>query len=106
MACERGAEAVARLLGDAAQSDELGKLPAFAAERLATTNDFFRDLVILPLMIRALYGEDLKLLRAEVGAHVARSVGFFLAACRQSDVGPVRTSIGPDASTSIHGHTA
>lgn len=106
MACERGAEAVARLLGEAAQSDELGTLPAFAPERLATTTEFFRDLVILPLMIRALYGENLKLLRAEVGAHVARSVGFFLAACRQSGVGPLRTSIGPDASTSFSGHTA
>jgi hypothetical protein len=33
MARERGVEAVARLLADAAKSDELGTLPAFALER-------------------------------------------------------------------------
>jgi AcrR family transcriptional regulator len=82
MARERGEEAVARLLGEVAQSDELGKLPAFAPERLATTMRFFRDLVVLPLFLRALYGEKLKVLHAEIGPHVARSVAFFLAACR------------------------
>ena len=39
---ERGGEAVARLLNEVAQSDELGSLPAFAPARLAmTTHDFF-----------------------------------------------------------------
>ena len=37
MARERGSEAVARLLGEVAQSDELGTLPAFAPERLPST---------------------------------------------------------------------
>jgi AcrR family transcriptional regulator len=86
MARERGEEAVARLLGEVAQSDELGKLPAFAPERLATTTRFFRDLVVLPLFLRALYGEKLKVLHAEIGPHVARSVAFFLAACRHGGV--------------------
>jgi AcrR family transcriptional regulator len=74
MARERGEEAVGRLLGEVAQSDELGKLPAFAPERLATT--FFR----------ALYGEKLKVLHAEIGPHVARSVALFIAACRHDGV--------------------
>jgi hypothetical protein len=86
MARERGEEAFARLLGEVAQSDELGKLPAFAPERLATTTRFFRDLVVLPLFLRALYGEKLKVLHAEIGPHVARSVAFFLAACRHDGV--------------------
>jgi hypothetical protein len=42
------------------------------------------DLVLFPIVIRAQFGESLKLLRAEIGAHVARSVGCFLAACRHS----------------------
>jgi AcrR family transcriptional regulator len=86
MARERGEEAVARLLCKVAQSDELGKLPAFAPERLATTTRFFLNLVVLPLFIRALYGEKLKVLHAEIGPHVARSVVFFVAACRHDGV--------------------
>jgi AcrR family transcriptional regulator len=86
MARERAEEAVGRLLGEVAQSDELGKLPAFAPERLATTTDFFRDLVALPLFMRALYGEKLKVLHAEIEPHVVRSVAFFVAACRHDGV--------------------
>src|SRR6266853_712286 len=86
MARERGEEVVARLLGKVAQSDELGKLPAFAPERLATTTRFFLNLVVLPLFIRALHGEKLKVLHAEIGPHVARSVVFFVAACRHDGV--------------------
>jgi AcrR family transcriptional regulator len=86
MARERGAQAVARLLAETAQSDELGTLPAFAPERVRTTTGLFQDLVLLPLAMRALFGEKLKTLRAQIGPHVARSVAIFLAACRQGCV--------------------
>lgn len=86
MARERAEKAVVRLLGEAAQSDELSKLPAFAPERLPATSGFFRGLVVLPLVIRALYGEKLKALHAEIEPHVARSVAFFLDACRHGGV--------------------
>ena len=75
-----------RLLAEAAQSDELGKLPAFAPEHLPATSGFFRGLVVSPLIIRALYGEKLKVLHAEIEPDVARSVAFFLAACRHGGV--------------------
>ena len=86
MARERAEGALVRLLGGVAQSDELGKLPAFAPKRLATTTLFFRGLVVMPLLFRALYGEKLKVLHAEIEPHVARSVAFFLAACRHDGV--------------------
>jgi AcrR family transcriptional regulator len=86
MARERGVEAVARLLGEMAQSDELGRLPAFAPERLATTTRFFLDLAVLPLLLEALFGEKLEPLHAEIVPHVVRSVAFFLAACRHGGV--------------------
>jgi AcrR family transcriptional regulator len=86
MGRERGAQAVARLLAEAAKSDELGTLQAFAPERLTTTTQFFQDLVLRPLVLRALFGEKLKQLRAEIGPHVTRSVAFFLAACRHGGV--------------------
>jgi AcrR family transcriptional regulator len=83
---ERGAELAARLLGEVAQSSELGTLPAFAPDHLATTARFFVDLVIVPIMLQALFRENLEPLRAEIGPHVARSVAFFLAACRNGGV--------------------
>jgi AcrR family transcriptional regulator len=85
MARERAAEAVARLLSEVAQPVELGRLPAFAPERLATTTRFFQDLVIHPLIMRALFGEQLEALRAEIEPHVRQTVAFFLSACLCGD---------------------
>jgi AcrR family transcriptional regulator len=75
-----------RLLGELTQSADLGSLPAFAPERLATTARFFLDLVVVPMLLRALFEVNLKTLEAEIDAHVARSVAFFLAACRHGGV--------------------
>jgi AefR-like transcriptional repressor, C-terminal domain len=86
MARQRGEEAVGRLLSEAAQSEPLGVVPAFAPERRARTAGFFIDLVVFPLIIRALFGEERESLRAEVEPHVARSVAFFLAACEHGGV--------------------
>jgi AcrR family transcriptional regulator len=83
---EVSTELAARLLGDIAQSGEIGALPAFAPERLATTARFFLDLVVMPILLRALFEQKLKALSAEIGPQVARSVAFFLAACRHSGV--------------------
>ena len=73
-------------LSEIAQSDQLGSLPAFAPERLAATARFFLDLVTLSFTFRALFVVNPKTLHAEVGPEVARSVAFFLAACRHSGV--------------------
>jgi len=86
MARERAAEGLARLLAETAHSDELGNLPAFAPERLTTTTRFFQDVVLFPLVLRALFGEKLEQLCAEIKPHVTRSVAFFLAACRHGGV--------------------
>ena len=71
-----------RLLGELTQSGDLGSLPAFAPERLATTARFFLDLVVVPMLLRGLFEVNLKTLEAEIDAHVASRVAFFLAACR------------------------
>jgi AcrR family transcriptional regulator len=83
---ERSTELAARLLGQIAQSGELGTLPAFAPDHLATTARFFLDLVVVPVLMQALFSENVEPLRAEIGPHVARSVAFFLAACRNGGV--------------------
>jgi AcrR family transcriptional regulator len=84
MARERGTEAVAQLLGELADSD---KLPALAVDHRAATARHFIQLILLPMLMRALFGEHLTGLRAEIGPHAARTVAFFLAACRQGGVG-------------------
>jgi len=81
MARERGAQAVTQVLSETAHSDEIERYPAFAPEFLAATTGFFIDLVVARLLMRAVFGEDLKLLRSEISTHVAGSVAFFLAAC-------------------------
>jgi AcrR family transcriptional regulator len=83
---ELSTELGVHLLNDLTQSDELGSLPAFAPERLATTARFFLDIVAVPMLLRALFEVNLKTLDAEIDAHVARSVAFFLAACRNGGV--------------------
>jgi AcrR family transcriptional regulator len=75
-----------RLLGELAQSDELSSLPAFAPERLATTARLFLDLIAVPMLLRALFEVNLNVLDAEIDAHVARSVTFFLVACKNGGV--------------------
>jgi AcrR family transcriptional regulator len=79
---ERGAETVALLLNEAALCDGLETLPAFRGDGGKTAARYFLDLILLPLLMRALGGEDLETLRAEIGRHVPQRVAFFLAACR------------------------
>jgi AcrR family transcriptional regulator len=81
MARERHAEAVGRLLAEYAECDPTTALTAFAPDRLHETAFRFLHLAVLPMLLRALFGEDLAALRAEIGPHAARSVTFFLAAC-------------------------
>lgn len=88
MASVRGVAAVTRLLSERARSDEVGALPAFGPDRLAATAQIFIDLVLWPLLRRALFGGKLRALRAGIEAHVASSVAFFLAACRADAAAP------------------
>jgi len=83
MARERTSEAVAEFLAELPEADEL---PGFAANRRTAAASQFRDLIVLPMLIRALFGEDLAALRDEIGPHVARTVAFFLAACRHGSI--------------------
>lgn len=79
---ERGAQSAMAAFKEVAQSEDRDAYPAFAPERLAKTTLFFLDLVIAPLLMRAVFGQPLKSLRAEIRSHVTSSVSFFLSACR------------------------
>ena len=79
-----GIESVARLLGEVAQSGEMAAWPAFAPDHLSGTARRFMDVIVFPMAMRALFGEDLSSLRAEIEPHGRQAVAFFLAACRQA----------------------
>lgn len=79
---ERAAQAVTQVLREMAYSAGLGAYPALTSADIETTTHFFMDLVVARPLLRALLGEDVRRLRAEAEAQVARRVKFFLAACR------------------------
>lgn len=74
---------------EVAHSGKRGTFPAFAPARLAKTTQFFLDLVVAPLLMRTVFGEDLKSLRAQIPSHVEDSVAFFLAACSAFGTGDI-----------------
>ena len=82
---ELGTELGVHLLAELTQSDELSSLSAFAPERLRTTAGVFLDVVAVPILFWALFELNLKI-DSGIDAHVARSIAFFLAACRQGGV--------------------
>ncbi len=84
MGREHPTEALTQVLGGLGASDAIGASPAFAPRRLPATARRFLDLVVSPMLVRALFGEDLGLLRTEIGTHASASVAFFLAACRRA----------------------
>ena len=85
MARGRATQAVTQVLRELAQSVDLSAYPGLAPASLETATQLFMDLVVARPLLRALLGEDLKQLRRESETHVARSVEFFLAACRHSE---------------------
>jgi AcrR family transcriptional regulator len=85
MVRERNIQPVSLLLAEFAGSARGRGLIALAPDRLAATALRFLNLAVLPLLLRALFGEDLAVLRAEIGPHVADTVPFFLAACERQE---------------------
>jgi AcrR family transcriptional regulator len=79
-------EVAAGLLNELTQSTELATLPAFVPERLATTARFFLDLIVVPMLMRGLFENKVETLEVEIAPHVARTIPFFLAACRYGGV--------------------
>ena len=75
-------EVAVRFLSDMAQSDDIGALPAFAPDRIAVTARIFLDLVVLPMLLRGLFEQQVDVLSEEVRMQINRRVPFFLAACR------------------------
>jgi AcrR family transcriptional regulator len=78
---DRAAAAVSHVLNDVAHALSRGSKGPFGPKRSVSTAHIFMDLILLPMMMRALMGEGAKQLRSELPAFVRERVGFFLAAC-------------------------
>jgi AcrR family transcriptional regulator len=78
---DRAAAAVSHVLNDATHMLQRGPKGPFSTKRSLATAQIFMDLILLPMLMRALMGEDAKHLRKEVPSFVRERVNFFLAAC-------------------------
>ena len=77
----RAAAAVSHVLSDATHTLSRGSKGPFAPKRSLNTAQIFMDLILLPMIMRALMGESAKELRSELPGFVRERVSFFLAAC-------------------------
>jgi AcrR family transcriptional regulator len=77
----QGANAVSQLLNNATQM--LWRAPGgpFGGKRSIATAQIFMDLILLPMLMRSLMGDEAKVLRKELPSFMRERVGFFLAAC-------------------------
>ena len=78
---DRAAAAVSHVLSDATHMLSRGPKGPFGPKRGVSTAQIFMDLILLPMMMRALMGEGVKELRSELPTYVRERVSFFLAAC-------------------------
>jgi AcrR family transcriptional regulator len=77
----RAAKAVSQLLSDATHALPRRLTGPFDAKRSVGTAQIFMDLILLPMLIRSLMGDQAKVLRKELPSFVRERVNFFLAAC-------------------------
>ena len=75
------AGAVSQLLNEATQRIAPSSKGPFSAKRSVATAQMFMDLILLPMLMRSLMGEELKDLRRELPTFLHERVNFFLAAC-------------------------
>lgn len=77
---DRMAAAVSQVMNDATQLSRTLKGP-FSPKRSVATAQIFMDLILLPMLIRSLMGEEVKALKKDLPSFVRERVSFFLAAC-------------------------
>lgn len=77
----RAVNAVSGLLSDATHALPRRPKGPFDAKRSIGTAQIFMDLIVLPMLIRSLMGDQAKALQRELPSFVRERVNFFLAAC-------------------------
>ena len=77
----QGADAVSHLLNNATQTLSRAPSGPLGGKRSIATAQIFMDLILLPMLMRSLMGDEAKILRKELPSFMRERVGFFLAAC-------------------------
>lgn len=77
----RAADAVSHLLNEATEPLSPKSKGPFSSKRSLATAQIFMDLILLPMIMRSLMGDEAKVLRRELPSFVRERVNFFLAAC-------------------------
>ena len=80
-ALDRAAKVVSRQLTHVTQGPSRPPRGAFGPKRSVATAQIFMDLILLPILMRALMGHEAKVLRKDMPTFVRERVNFFLAAC-------------------------
>ena len=78
---DRAASAVYHVLNNAVGTLGCDPKGPFSNKQSLANAQIFLDLILMPMLMRALTGEDAKYLRQEVPSFVRERVNFFLAAC-------------------------
>jgi AcrR family transcriptional regulator len=78
---DKAAGAVSQLLNDATQPLSRTSKGPFSPKRSLATAQIFMDLILLPMLMRSLMGDEPSVVRKELPSFVRQRVGFFLAAC-------------------------
>ena len=78
---DRAADAVSHLLNDAANPLSRTSKGPFSNKRSTATAQIFMDLILLPMLMRSLMGDEARVLRRDLPSFVRERVNFFLAAC-------------------------
>ena len=82
---KKGSIVVARILKEAVDSGELAALRGTSHNSLLQTAEFYLNLAFLPLVMRALIGEDIKVIKAQSAQQVSAATRFFLKGCGVPD---------------------
>jgi AcrR family transcriptional regulator len=82
---QQGAIVIARILQEAAETGELPALRETRPLSLLQLAESYLDLAFLPLEMRALIGEDIRILEAQSAQHVSLATRFFLKGCGAPD---------------------
>ena len=77
----RAADVVSRLLKDSIHTPSRSPKGPFGSDRILSTAQIFMDLILLPMLMRSLVGDEPRTLRKELPNFVSERVSFFLAAC-------------------------
>jgi AcrR family transcriptional regulator len=78
---DRAADAVSHLLNDAIQSLSRTSKGPLSTKRSLATAQIFMDLILFPMLMRSLMGDEAKVLRRVLPSFIRERVNFFLAAC-------------------------